>query len=71
MQLDPEQSQNNRIETNKQWWRELNEFADANDIISFWAHYSKYLEWANTISPQRKVLKDMVDRTVHLLRNKY
>ena len=52
-------NQSERQEQGRQWGRELIKLADANDVMGFYAHYAKYLEWAGIISNRRKILHKM------------
>jgi len=48
-----------RIEEERKWWKELQDFADKDDVAEFFGHFAKYLEWNKTYSTNRQIVHKM------------
>lgn len=62
-------SRTERIETERQWWRELRALSDANNVAGFYAHYAKYLEANNLTSTYRQIIHKMATGAVSLAKD--
>lgn len=48
--------------THKEYWVKLKKLSDENKVIDFFRLYAEYLECANIISPNRRILYNMVKK---------
>ena len=56
-----------RAAREREWWDELKALANDDDVVGFYRHYAKYLEWNNVISTSRQAIHRMALRAVELL----
>jgi hypothetical protein len=59
-----------RIEQERKWWKELQQYCDNDDVAGFFGHFAKYLEWNKTYSNSRQIVHKMAIMAHLILKEK-
>ncbi len=59
--------QRERAAKEREWWKELKQLANADNVAGFYRRYADYLEWNNVISPSRQAIHKMAKRAAEML----